>query len=227
MYPIMSYMQIILLAGIVLIILVLVDVMRRNQRKQYQVKMAALKQSQQVMMETEQKKLSTMNHAMHLDQSEQSTDQVQQDSATRQELSTFEALEQGFAILYIEAPRGSVLLGNDIQQVVRGQGMRLSDAGAFQMFSDDSDVLFSILPDTEERQFKRQTLPGLEVERLIAVLNYKKLSNLEYDPMACFKHFLEQLRHITHSLEGTLLNENKTRFTEHDQNAYEVEIKQA
>lgn len=96
-------------------------------------------------------------------------------------------------------------------------GIKFTDENVFQKINY-KDVIFSILPDSEEQEFSAAN-EG-EIRGIIAVMNYRKLADIGYDVKTCYELMLDILEALAKSFNGTLMNEHKVRLTKKDKQNY-------
>ena len=233
----MNKVQIILLISIVVVLLLLIDAFRRSKRKKYKKEMAALEAIQaqekaKKLAEKEAQKTKKTYQADQVAKVEFSAD-IKVDPASNESVESFEeatttfpALEQGYAVLYLSAPRGYVIPGADLEQIFRTHKLQFdSKGGSFQRLTDDKDPLYNILPDSKATKFTQKELSAQDFQALTCVMNLNRLAKY-YDLNVCYQLFYQEIEKLNAALGATLLNEHKRRFTSHDESAYKSQIKQ-
>ena len=248
----MNKIQIILLLSIVIVVLLLIDAFRRSKRRKYKKHMAELTelQSQAQTVSKSQKTKETKkakknkqpkpNKALEQKSAYQDKDivkielgqDVKIDPFSTQTVSEFEgsevafpSLAQGYAVLYLNILRGDGFTGKDLQQLWKEYRLQFSQKGNAQFLTDDNDVLYSILPDNEMRQFQYQHFESTHYNGLIYIFNIHKLAKC-YDVAACFTYFIKAVYEMNTRLGGVILNEHRQRFTKSDELGYRRHIKQ-
>lgn len=251
----MNKIQIILLLSIVIVVLLLIDAFRRSKRRKYKKQMAeltALQAEEEAALKP--KKLKATKKLKKLKQTKQAASDTEPqqkpayqdkdivkielgqdikiDPFSTQTISEFEASEaafpslaQGYAILYLNMPRGNGFLGQDVKALFKKYRLEFSAEGSAQFLTEDRDVLYSIVPDNEMRQFQHQNFESTHYNGLIYVFNIHKIAKC-YDVAVCFNYFIKVLYEMNTRLGGVILNEHRQRFTKSDELGYRRHIKQ-
>ncbi|MFZ9034984.1 MAG: cell division protein ZipA C-terminal FtsZ-binding domain-containing protein [Francisellaceae bacterium] len=209
----MNQVQIILLLSIIIVILLLIDAIRRSRRKKFKRQLSEIKANEKKAQQQFQEAKVTEGA-------------VGVDSATDEQQSqiSYPVLKQGYALLYISAPRGYVFNGGDLSALFGSFSLELNKEGAYQSFTDDGDVLFSIVPDNEAGRFDIESVDEIELSTLVAVMNINKLKH-HYDALSCFDHFINTVHELNEKLGGMILSETRRRFTSNDESVYRFEIR--
>ena len=238
----MNKIQLILLISIIVVILLLIDAFRRSKRKKYQKQMAALETAQQ---DPAAGRQSASDYASHppVDMPVSNVQKDKLDSQKRSEKCkqspafdkmldqlnqrpqvTYPALEQGYAVLYLSAPRGYEFAGSDLAKHFEHLVFSFDDEkGSFQFFTEDGDVLLSVIPEGDQGKFRAETLHESAYAALACIFNGRKLAKL-YDVSECLTHFFHLVESLNKSLGGVMLNEHKRRFGLSDEHAYRAQI---
>ena len=74
------------------------------------------------------------------------------------------------------------------------------------------------MPDNDSQEFQGSREGS--VDGVIAVMNYKKLSSMDYDVKTCYELMVDVLEALNKSFYGTLMNEHKVRLTKKDKQNY-------
>ena len=190
-------MTIILALVLVLVILIIIDLYRKSLRlKQLEI-LRNIEQNNTQELITQAKSYS--EHAANVEN-------VQHE---------YPLLRDGFLLLYFEAIKPIQI--KDLTEFLKYYGVKYTDDKVFQKVNY-KDVIFSILPDNQEREFfsaKDGSITGI-----IAVMNFRKLASIDYDVKTCYKLMLDVLEDLAKSFHGTLMNEHKVRFTKKDKQNY-------
>lgn len=124
-------------------------------------------------------------------------------------------LRDGFLLIYFEGVQSIQV--KDLATFLKYYGIKFTDENVFQKINY-KDVIFSILPDSEEQEFSAAN-EG-EIRGIIAVMNYRKLADIGYDVKTCYELMLDILEALAKSFNGTLMNEHKVRLTKKDKQNY-------
>ena len=233
----MNSTQIILLLSIMVIFLLLIDAFRRNKRKKYLANMSEL-QSLQDLESCQPVKNSDGATAganecdnvkiIHLEE-DVKVDPFSHEKVSKlsPSMGTFTALDKGYAVLYILAPRGYEFNMCDIYKLFNRLHFNYNDSECcFQSVTEDGDVFYNVLPNVDN------CLGSSEISEdnnssttlLTCVLNMNRLAKL-YSLADCLDHFIKSVSSLNSSLGGILLNEHKRRFTANDENSYKNQVK--
>ena len=148
--------------------------------------------------------------------SEQLTNQAKNNPAHIQEFQDeYPLLRDGYLLFYFEGiePIDIKSLG----MFLKYYGVKYTDDDVFQKINY-TNVIFSVLPDNESQVF--ESSKNGEVSGVIAVMNFKKLANLEYDVKTCYEVMMDILEALSKNFHGTLMNEHKIRITKRDKQNY-------
>ncbi len=227
----MNKVQLILLLSIVIVILLLVDAFRRSKRKKYKKHMAELEKTQKAdkankkgqtyqAIQTQEKVLDVEVNKIELGEDIKVDPTSSQSVASFEEQKSYPALDEGYVLIYLSAPRGYVFNGQDILELFSQEGLYFNAAeNSFQSVTEDGDVLYSIVADEKEPLFSGDTFSQSEYTLLVCILNAKKLAKF-YDAAICFEHFFTSVSGLNTRLGATMLNEHKRRFTSSDDATY-------
>jgi hypothetical protein len=184
----------ILILILVLVVLIVIDLFRKSTRMKQK---EALKEIEE-------------NSSEHL------TNQAKNSHAHIQEFQDeYPLLRKGYLLFYFEGiePVDIKSLG----MFFKYYGIKYTDDKVFQKINYN-DVIFSVLPDNESQVFESSKEGG--VSGIVAVMNFKKLANLEYDVKTCYEIMMDILEALNKNFHGTLMNEHKIRITKRDKQNY-------
>ena len=189
-------MTLVLTIFLILIFLILIDLYRRNIRIR-----------QKKVIDDIQKKESEklLNQVIDV------TDLSNVDNCQHE----YPILREGFLLFYFETKK--TISVKDLSRFLKLYGARYTDERVFQKFNN-RDVIFSILPDSDAKIFNKHD-EG-RVKGIIAVMNYKKLSYMNYDIKNCYEMMMDILEDMSNNFGGTLMNEHKIRLTNKDKKKY-------
>ncbi len=187
-------MSIILILILILVVLVVIDIIRKSLRNK-------------------QKDILTTSENKN---SEQLVAQTNNNTGPAQDIAkSYPLLKDGYLVLYFEFVENMSI--KDLSMYLKYYGIRYTDANVFQKINYD-DVIFSILPDNETRTFAGRNEGS--VKKIVAVMNFKKLSSQEYDTKTCYELIMDVLDGLSKQSSGTLMNEHGIRLTNKDKQNY-------
>ncbi|AIT09959.1 membrane protein [Candidatus Francisella endociliophora] len=189
-------MTLILALVLVLVVLIIIDLYRKSLR---------LKQKE-VLREIEQKGSEEL-----LGQVRNSSEYAHIEDVQRE----YPLLRDGFLLFYFEAIEAIEV--KDLATFLKYYGVKYTDEKIFQKINY-KDVIFTVLADNESQEFI-SSKEG-KVDGLIAVMNYKKLTTMEYDVKTCYELMMDVLEALSKSFHGTLMNEHRIRLTKKDKQNY-------
>ncbi|GAB4222122.1 MAG: cell division protein ZipA C-terminal FtsZ-binding domain-containing protein [Francisella sp.] len=188
-------MKLILILVLILVLLITIDIYRKSLRiKQKEFLKKIEDNAQEVLVQTKKSEYSP------------NIENVQRD---------YPLLKDGFLLIYFEASKPIQV--KDLSKFLRYYGIKYTDEKAFQKINS-KDVIFSILPDNQEQEFVNDT--DGSINRIIAVMNYKKLASIGYDVKVCYELMLDLLYSLVESFDGILMNEHQIRLTKKDKQNY-------
>ncbi|MED7787474.1 cell division protein ZipA C-terminal FtsZ-binding domain-containing protein [Francisella sp. 19X1-34] len=189
-------MTLMLILVLILVVLIIVDLYRKSLR---------IKQKD-ILEGTQQKDGEQL-----LEQAKSSSTYQYVENVQRE----YPLLREGFLLLYFEGI-GKIEV-KDLATFLKYYGVKYTDEKVFQKLNYN-DVIFSILPDSEEQIFV--DIKQDKVDGIVAVMNYRKLANMEYDIKTCYELMMDILEAMGKSFHGTLMNEHKIRLTNKDKQNY-------
>lgn len=189
-------MTIILALVLILVVLIIIDLYRKSLR---------IKQKE-VLKEIEQKGSEELINQVKASTGDAHIEDVQRE---------YPLLRDGFLLFYFEAIEPIEV--KNLATFLKYYGIKYTDENIFQKVNY-SDVIFSILPDNDSQEFQGSREGS--VDGVIAVMNYKKLSSMDYDVKTCYELMVDVLEALNKSFYGTLMNEHKVRLTKKDKQNY-------
>ncbi len=187
----MSYILILILA---LVVLIVIDIARKSIRVRQKEALKKMKEGLSEQLTTPVK--STTSHIQEF-----------QDE--------YPLLRDGYLLFYFEGVEPIDI--KDLGMFLRYYGIKYTDEKVFQKINYD-DVIFSVLVDNANHVFE-SSKEGV-VSGIVAVMNFKKLSTLEYDVKTCYELMIDILEALSKNFHGTLMNEHKIRITKRDKQNY-------
>ena len=187
----MSYILILIL---VLVVLIVIDLIRKSIRMKQKEALKEIEGSS----------------------SEELISQVKSNPTHIQEFQDeYPLLRDGYLLFYFEGIEPLDI--KNLAMFLKYYGVKYTDDKVFQKINYN-DVIFSVLPDNESQVFE-SSKEGM-VSGIVAVMNFKKLANSEYDVKTCYEVMMDILEALNKSFHGTLMNEHKIRITKRDKQKY-------
>lgn len=124
-------------------------------------------------------------------------------------------LKEGYLLFYFEG--FDPIDVKDLSAFLKYYGIKYTNEKVFQKINYE-DVIFTVLPDNETQVFESQKEGSVNV--LIAVMNFKKLANQQYDVKTCYELMMDILEAMSKSFHGIVMNENRIRLTKRDKQNY-------